>query len=637
MTAAGAIVLVLAVVAWTLWDPSISFLVSTPAAPWVRVDRPFTAQPFGDASISTDFRTNFVLDQPVPELRLKVAVVGEARAFLNRTRVDEWEQPYKPRQVRELLLRDIPAGRHELLIVGITQWGPNALSVQCDDLPVISTTAAWDGSELERDFKPLIRADQRPLTPTALQFPSSPAALASLWPMLIVVVVLAGAAVLPPLRVRDPLLRSRLVLGAPGWIRIGSLVAFGLLALNNLARGWTGEGFDYYGHTDYVAFILNRGSLPLPRDGLQMFQSPLYYMLSAVVVKSLMLFTSPESAFRWLVLINLACGLAQIEICWRALKHVFPDRPLAQSLGMLFGGLLPMNVYFSHYVGNQALEGLFTALALMLTMKHLAATEWANGKQLTLVGVVVGLALLAKVNAIVPAALIVTVLMIRSVIDQRSAWLTCEDLFFLTAPILAVAGWYYFRNWLNFGRPFLGGWGADAAFKWWQDRGFNTPSDLYTFGTGITHPVYAAFGSLWDGFYSSMWLDAHLGGSDFETRPRWNDNFLVSSALIGIVPTAGLLAGLALPFARRREAHPALLFASVATVALLGAYIAFNLRNPCFASGKAFYVIGGLPCLAVMAGAGLEALAKPRWLRPLVIVAVTCVPLWSLGSYLIVR
>ena len=275
-----------------------------------------------------------------------------------------------------------------------------------------------------------------------------------------------------------------------------------------------------------------------------MFQSPLYYLVGALLVKVLSLFMSAASAMRWLVLINLGCGLAQIEICSRALKAVFPDRPVARSMGMLAGCLLPMNVYFSHYVGNQAFEGVLHCAGADADRRSLwRPSEWASGKRLTLIGAVIGLALLAKVNAVVPAALIVAALMIRSVIDQRSAWLTGEDLFFLVSPILVLAGWYYFRNWLNFGRPFLGGWGADAAFKWWQDRGFNTPRDLWTFGMGIVHPVYAGFGSLWDGFYSSMWLDAHLGGGDFENRPALERRFMVSSALVGIVPTLGMLIG----------------------------------------------------------------------------------------------
>jgi hypothetical protein len=639
LTAAGAIGLILAVVAWTLADPKVVLFVSPgDDAPWVRVDRPFTSQPFGDASVSSDFRKDFELKQPVSDVRLRIATPYEAKVFLDDRPVrewvanrDDWKEP------RDVSLGDIAPGRHRLIIVAVNQWGANALSVECDSLPELSTAAGWEGTELKTGWKPVVSVDERPLTEVASKFPTSPVALGQLWPVVlgVVLIVVVGSQVVR--RRLDSVGTDRVLQKLPDWIRWGSLAAFVLVAINNLSRGWFGDGFDYYGHTDYVTFVATQGSLPLPKDGLQMFQSPLYYVVGALLVKVLSLFMSAATAMRWLVLINLACGLAQIEICARALKAVFPDRPVARSMGMLAGCLLPMNVYFSHYVGNQAFEGVFTALALMLTVQYLAASEWASGKQLTLMGAVIGLALLAKVNAVVPAALIVAALMIRSVFDQRSAWLTGEDLFFLVSPILVLAGWYYFRNWLNFGRPFLGGWGADAAFKWWQDRGFNSPRDLWSFGMGIVHPVYAGFGSLWDGFYSSMWLDAHLGGGDSENRPRWNDRFMVSSALIGILPTIAMLMGGVIPFVRRRDAGPALLFASTTSFALMGAYIAYNLRNPCFASTKAFYTIGGLPCFAILAGLGLETLMQLRWLRPVIVGAIACVPVWSVASYFLVR
>ena len=94
----------------------------------------------------------------------------------------------------------------------------------------------------------------------------------------------------------------------------------------------------------------------------------------------------------------------------------------------------------------------------------------------------------------------------------------------------------------------------------------------------------------------------------------------------------------------RRLSLPALRLVDVGTLlvgctlfALMGAYIAYNLRNPCFASTKAFYTIGGLPCFAILAGLGLETLMKLKWLRPVIVGAIVCVPVWSVASYFIVR
>ena len=59
------------------------------------------------------------------------------------------------------------------------------------------------------------------------------------------------------------------------------LAAWLLLAANNFRKLPAGLGYDLEGHLDYIRFIADRGQLPDASDGIEMFQAPLYYAISA--------------------------------------------------------------------------------------------------------------------------------------------------------------------------------------------------------------------------------------------------------------------------------------------------------------------------------------------------------------------
>ena len=71
-----------------------------------------------------------------------------------------------------------------------------------------------------------------------------------------------------------------------------------------------------------------------------MFQAPLFYIVGAVVYRGLMLVTAAGTAALWLRWLTLLCGVAQVELCYRAGRLVFPGRDDLQSLAVLFGGLV---------------------------------------------------------------------------------------------------------------------------------------------------------------------------------------------------------------------------------------------------------------------------------------------------------
>ena len=433
-------------------------------------------------------------------------------------------------------------------------------------------------------------------------------------------------------------LRGRLNV-APGVARWLLLAAWVLLALNNLPKLPPNLGFDIDGHLEYIRYVADQGRLPLANEGWQTFQSPLFYVLCALLYKAFGLVLSADAALKALRIVPLLAGIAQVEICYRAVRHAYPERKDLQVLGLFFGGLLPMNIYMAQYVSNEPLAALFESLVVLWCVRLLCERGRASMKSCAVLGCFLGLALLTKVTAIVlivPAALVVMAVSIRAGESIASRPFNARPLLRVAAStslVLGMAalisGWYYVRNWVLLGRPFIGGWDAARGIEWWQDPGFRTPHDFLSFGEALFHPIYAGLMGFWDGLYSTLWADGFISGVAYaDSLPPWNYDLLLPGVWLALLPTAALCTGAGVALSQRK---PVLLFA-LGCVALFGAALAWHfLTNPFYCAVKAFYALGITPCLALLAVAGFEVLTRAKWPRATVYGGFVC---WALASYL---
>src|SRR4029077_8602896 len=71
-------------------------------------------------------------------------------------------------------------------------------------------------------------------------------------------------------------------------------------------------GFDAAHHLSYITYLQEHHSLPSPSQGIQMFQPPLYYLVSAVVLSLFHLTTANPSAVILLRTLTMLFGIAQI-------------------------------------------------------------------------------------------------------------------------------------------------------------------------------------------------------------------------------------------------------------------------------------------------------------------------------------
>ncbi|MGH7337409.1 MAG: glycosyltransferase family 39 protein, partial [Myxococcota bacterium] len=391
----------------------------------------------------------------------------------------------------------LSAGTHELEIQ-VTHFGASVVAAAIEPVRV-GTGTHWLARGREGVWRPAALAEA-PVPPRLAEQMTRFEPPARRW--------LAASAAFSLLFAALLWRRHRALRSTPAQFRTLLLAIWALVAGNNFLRLPSRMGMDFAGHLEYVQFIVERGALPLANDGWQTFQSPLYYVLCAGIAS---LFGEWNGlVIRMFRLISIACALAQIEIAYRLARRVFPERDDLQKIAILVSGLLPMGFCISQGIGNEPLHGALGALTLLLAVRVAQREGPLAVRDSVLLGAVFGLALLAKVTAALLAVPLLGALAIRIRRDPR-AWRRES-----TAAVIAglasvsVAGWYYARNWLALGTPFVAGW-LPRQTTWWQEPGYRMVEQLTGFGTALVRPFLAAIRGFWDGYYSTLWADGNLG------------------------------------------------------------------------------------------------------------------------------
>jgi len=389
---------------------------------------------------------------------------------------------------------------------------------------------------------------------------------------------------------------------------------------------------DVKGHLQYILYVAAYGRIPLATEGWQMFQPPLYHLLTAVFYRSLLALLDPETVIRALKLFSLLCGALQVEICYRIMKYAYPEKESLRIIGILLGGLLPMNLYISQSLGNEPLGGCLTALLILFACRIFSGVSGVTREITVLMGFTLGLALLTKVTAIliIPSLIFfVSAEILRTVGSTHERIRSAGRFMILFLGIaLIVAGWYYLRNRIELGRFFIGGWDAFREIVWWQDPGYRTLRQCYIFGESISYPVFSSIYGFWDAIYSSLWVDGYMSAYD---RPPWNYGFMLSGTLLSLLPSTAILIGLVVTARTKGGPLRRMLRFSVCSIGLyLVAIFYLFLTVPFLSSAKATYALGLIPCFALIGTAGFEILTRKRFLRAAMYGLFAC---WAVGSY----
>lgn len=621
------------------YDPSVIFLRQETSGEWVGIRRPFELNSRRNEQMldRTEFRKEFASKNSSQPIALKVKFFRRVEIFLDSRSIyrscendnqRNWRQP-----VTVPLSDPISPGTHELRLVVENSNGPALIWVSCEGLG-LKTDATWQARQKKSDWLSAMTVLETPETPEIVTRYGSPfESMQKLWPWF--AVMFSGCGIVTFFATRklshNPLqTRTRSSINNPKLVRMMLYLFWVVFAIHSL-KNVPIQGFDFPAHLLYIESMTTHWLPPFATDGWQMFQTPLYYYVASWFLQLGTAISSVQTGFVLVQGVSLVCGMLQIELCYRYAILFFPERDDLKVWGMMIGGLLPMNLYMSQGIGNEPIAGVLIAWVFYISLKMYRQPEaQRTNKSLCILGMALGLAILAKVTAVlvIPPIFLLWYLSARL---HSQAWKTVwksswKAVMIASSMCVLVCGWYFLRNWLELGTPYMGGWDSARGIAWWQDPGFRSFDQLTRFGRVMTEPIYASRFGLWDALYSSFWWDGYLGGViNFDSRPLWREDWMLASVWFSVAPMGLLCVGLLRGLRKTLSSYANELSVMTIFITIYFAAIAWlYLRLPIYSTAKASYMMGLIPVYGVLAALGMEWLGRNRWIKMILHGSLGC-------------
>ncbi|HEY6207167.1 MAG TPA: glycosyltransferase family 39 protein, partial [Chthoniobacterales bacterium] len=501
------------------------------------------------ASLDAIFRRSFTLDHPARKAELAIRAAKRFEVQINGSRV-EVAPSHNWKGISTADVANVLRSGENIIEARVfNDSAPPVLwfALTIDQFNVRSN-ATWDVSFTGSSWRKAALAST-PMLPGAgnpiIGGEQTGAALSKVWPLWLLFAAIAavglfgGGAAWQRLRFSPPSARFLqttlpLLLLAGLWL---------VLFWHNAGALPFRVGFDSEAHLNYIKYVQERRALPLPNEGFEMFQPPLYYLLSALALSVFHLSTADASAIVVLRVVTMLCGIANFTLVFLALRQLFPDRLALQLVGLVLSAFLPMQLYLSHFVTNETLAAVLVSAAVYVGILALKRSPPSTALY-SILGLLVGAAMLTKTTSVllVPPLVFACAVRLRRQRAPLLAWLRTLALMLVVS--VAVCGWHYLRVWQHFGTPFLGNWDIRSGFAWWQDPGYRTVADYLRFGRSLIAPLFSGLNGVPDGIYSTLWGDGLCAGtSELIARLPWNYSLMVAGYTLALVPTVLIVIG----------------------------------------------------------------------------------------------
>ncbi len=594
----------LAGLGWLCWkgarDAAIPLLPPGPGE-WIVYPTPPQSGAYLGQAVSADFERQFVLGTPPAQAELSWRAFRQSGLSINGIALPEAGQA--GRNWKDVSRMDAaPYLRRGTNTISATVWndnGPPALSLRLEiHGAAVATDEGWGVSVAGAAWRPARPAAATPefgegnaLHGLEETGPALRESRARLCVFLLVASGLAGG-------LAHGMRRGA---GAGGWNywrwpALGLAAAWAVLFLHNSPLLPRDTGFDAPEHLKYISYVQEHRSLPAPDQGWEMYQPPLYYVLSACLLGVCHLDVSQPAGILLLRWWGALAGAANVALIFFCLRLIFPGQWTRQMAGALLAAFLPAQIYLLHYTTNETLAATLMSGAFYCCLRILRAPAAAAGWHAGL-GCVLGLALLAKASAVLFLPVIFAVVAGKLILERQTApglWVRTVGLagFF----VLLAAGWRYAQVWRDYGSPLAGNWDARVITPWWQHPGYHTAGYFLSFGRALTAPLFSGFHSFWDSFYTTLWGDGLAGGrTSIDGLPPWNYGLMDAGFLLAIVPSALVLTGLTVAVARCLREPDLVFLLLVGAAGSAGfAMLFMSMKLAFYAQSKCFY---GLPAL----------------------------------------
>ena len=643
LVALAALTLALTWMGWKAFrDPDISFLSARPGADWIVYPSPGNPAVHPTIELGALFRRSFPLTSRPRSAELHLRAFHRFQLTINgqsALRNDDDVSWKSDRRVDVANLLRIGDNRVEVLVSN--PRGPPALWLRLI-LPgqVIGSderwAVSWAGATWARATRADVPASRRRFDSDG-RVRSSVDALRARRGTVALLALLSGAMVALGawwIRRRGKQARQALSSRWTLWVAlVVAAAAWAALFINNDRWLSLMAGFDAEGHQAYIRYVLEHHSLPTADQGWQMHQPPLYYVIAALVLATAGLTVPGPDAASMLHWLGLAYGVANLVLVGAFLRLAFPDHPRRQLLGLIVATFLPMQLYLYQLPTNEILAATLSSAVLLVTL-HVLRTAPPSLRLHGLLGLCMGLALMAKVSALLVVSVTLGVLAVRLVGRPRQVFLRgLAGLGLVMGIAILISGWHYGQAWLRVVAPLFGSLDPAVGSGWWQDPGYRTAHDYLRFGQALSAPLFSGFAGVWDGLYSTLWGDGLCSGAaSIRMAPPWCSDLMSAGYLLALVPGLAILVG-GVVFLLRWTRHPSLQGTVILGVAFATfmAIVFMTLQVPYYGMVKSFYGPGAVLPLCAFAAAGLDlAMARARWSTTLLLVLLGT---WALTSY----
>ncbi len=595
------------------YSPDVPFILNHSNAAWIRYPEPVSTYTRRYTDIAY-FSKGFSLDQdPRGKVIVHMKAFRNAQLYINEIPVfpeSRREENWK-KEIQIEVSQFINPGENSIRVEVQNPMGPALLWLRMEGLKKpIATDETWKTRIKTGPYIQAILADD---TKTYAESQTVPTAYQSFSKKgtSILLIFLASIGLWGVGRLFFQGKRMKIL----PWAALGGILMVWIyLFLAKMLKLDPYTGFDMTNHLEYITYISRNKDIPLPTEGWSMFHPPFFYLLSAGLLQISKLFSPFASPFQVLKIIPFLCGVGNIWVAYTFGRMIFSDNPIRIFFVVLIAGVLPMNIYMSAYVGNEPLHALLASLSLLRLIDIFRSPEISYSKMIYL-GIFLGLASLTKITAWVFVPVVAIFLMFKMIcIDRKMIKEAALRIGSLLLIIVAISGWYYIRNIIYFGRPFMINWNLPGQ-QWWQDPGFHMIQYFFGFGETLRHPYFSCFHSFWDSIYSTFWGDGMVGGKVFlKGRPAvWNYDYMSTIYLLAL-PTVGIfLIGLcsAIQIAltgKERDSKLIMGFLILCVYSITFFILFSTVRVPIYSQAKAFYSLSAVGPISVVFALGLAAI-----------------------------
>ncbi len=371
-----------------------------------------------------------------------------------------------------------------------------------------------------------------------------------------------------------------------------ALVAIAI-RVHNALRYPADWGFDATFNWRYIYRLTKDWTLPPLQAGWSTSDPPLFYYVSAAVMRGLIALGARDSALFVIPLLSVLAGLGVVALAVALARRAAPADPLRVALAGLLLLYLPAHLHMSAMVN----EGMLLALLTSAAVYGLAVRDLRPGRhplaETAGVGLASGLALLTKLSGALAILTGVATYVVdgwRSGLRSRAALRSAV----LVGVSLAIGGWFHLRVEQSTGslQPFALGPHTGMLALPPGERSLAdflrvplaTFSDPQLLNPDLLH-------SVWGSTYVTLWFDGHRF---FLPRESLGVSRLGTLTLVlALLPTAAFGVGLARGGWRWLRGAGALdLPLLLITGATLASYVWFTWRNPFFSVVKGTSLLG---------------------------------------------